>query len=62
MLSSHLLTLVEELCHRVLVLAGGRQVALGTVEEIRGQVGTPGGSLEDLFLAITAPEVTGGQR
>ena len=52
-LSSHLLPLVEELCHRVLILARGHQVACGTVAEIRAQVGTKGGSLEDLFLAIT---------
>jgi ABC-2 type transport system ATP-binding protein len=62
-LSSHLLPLVEELCHRVLILARGRQVVCGTVEEIRGQAGT-GGSLEDVFLAVTAPEGEGkgGQR
>jgi len=54
-LSSHLLPLVEELCHRVLILAKGKQAAYGTVEEIRAQAGTRGGSLEDLFVAITAP-------
>ena len=53
MLSYHLLQLVEELCHRVLILARGHQVAYGTVAEIRAQAGGPGGSLEDLFLAIT---------
>jgi len=54
-LSSHLLPLVEELCHRVLVIVGGKRVALGTIAEIRGQLG-PGGeeeSLEDLFIRIT---------
>jgi ABC-2 type transport system ATP-binding protein len=58
-LSSHLLTLVEELCHRVLILSRGRQVAFGTVADIRAQVGAPGSSLEDLFLAITGTD-TGG--
>jgi len=55
-LSSHLLPLVEELCHRVLVIARGRTVALGTIAEIRGALG-PGGeaeSLEDLFVRITS--------
>lgn len=54
-LSSHLLPLVEELCHRVLVVAGGRCVALGTIDEIRGRMapGTGAGSLEDLFVRIT---------
>jgi len=60
-LSSHLLPLVEELCHRILVIAGGRNVALGSLEEIRSRLsGTgeshPGAqeSLEDLFIRITA--------
>lgn len=55
-LSSHLLPLVEELCHRVLVLAGGRCVAVGTIDEIRGRMapGTGAGSLEDLFVHITS--------
>jgi ABC-2 type transport system ATP-binding protein len=60
-LSSHLLPLVEELCSRVLILARGRAVALGTVAEIRAQAGAAGSSLEDLFLAVTAEEA-GGQR
>lgn len=61
-LSSHLLPLVEELCHRVLILARGKQAAYGTVEEIRAQAGARGDSLEDLFVAITAPGLEEGQR
>lgn len=59
-LSSHLLPLVEELCHRILVIAGGRNVAFGSLDEIRGRLsGTaqvlPGReSLEDLFIRITS--------
>jgi ABC-2 type transport system ATP-binding protein len=52
-LSSHLLPLVEELCHRILIISGGRQVVLGTLAEIRERLGSAG-SLEDLFIAITA--------
>jgi ABC-2 type transport system ATP-binding protein len=52
-LSSHLLPLVEELCHRILIISGGRQVALGSLAEIRERLGSAG-SLEDLFIAITA--------
>ncbi|HEX8824673.1 MAG TPA: ABC transporter ATP-binding protein [Archangium sp.] len=60
-LSSHLLPLVEELCHRILVIAGGRAVALGTLSDIRAQLSGPegeGASLEELFIRITsaAPE------
>jgi ABC-2 type transport system ATP-binding protein len=56
-LSSHLLPLVEELCHRVLVIAAGHSVALGTLHDIRSRLGAAGGetSLEDLFVRITAP-------
>ncbi len=53
-LSSHLLTLVEELCTRVLVLQHGRAVALGTIDEIVAErpelAGRP---LEDVFIALT---------
>ncbi len=56
-LSSHLLPLVEELCHRILVIAGGRAVALGTLAEIRAQLSGPddgNASLEELFIRITS--------
>ena len=54
-LSSHLLPLVEEMCDRVLVIAGGRAVALGSLEEIRAAKATgEGASLEELFVRITS--------
>ena len=66
-LSSHLLPLVEELCHRILVIAGGRMVAFGTIAQIRAHVeqskGQPvsgaSGSLEDLFIRITSEQSAG---
>ena len=69
-LSSHLLPLVEELCHRILVIASGRIVALGSLEEIRSHLSGTGEShagaqesLEDLFIRITAPgEAAGGEK
>jgi ABC-2 type transport system ATP-binding protein len=56
-LSSHLLPLVEELAHRVLIIVGGRCLALGTVAQIRSQLEASGGgatSLEELFIQLTA--------
>jgi ABC-2 type transport system ATP-binding protein len=53
-LSSHLLGLVEELCSRILVIQGGRMVAMGSMSEIVAS--TPelaGRGLEDVFLALT---------
>ena len=56
-LSSHLLTLVEELCTRVLVLQQGQLRALGTVAEIVAErpelAGRP---LEEVFLALTGTD------
>ncbi|MCP3101429.1 ABC transporter ATP-binding protein [Myxococcus sp. K15C18031901] len=62
-LSSHLLPLVEELCHRLLVIAGGRAMALGSLDEIRARLSGPGAeqaSLEDLFVRITS--AAGGEK
>ena len=54
LLSSHLLHLVEEICHRVLILQRGRMVAIGTIEEILAdRPELRGKSLEDIFLTLT---------
>jgi len=46
-LSSHVMELVERLCDRVAVVAGGRVLAAGTLEEVRG-----GGTLEQRFVEL----------
>lgn len=54
LLSSHLLQLVEELCHRILVIQGGRSVFLGSVGEIVAmRPELEGRGLEEVFLALT---------
>jgi ABC-2 type transport system ATP-binding protein len=56
-LSSHLLPLVEELCHRILVIGGGRAMALGSLADIRATLSGPdagSASLEELFVRITS--------
>ena len=53
--SSHILSLVEELCSRVAVMVKGVIVAEGTVEELRRRARLKeGATLEDAFLAVTA--------
>ena len=53
-LSSHLLTLVEELCTKIFVIRRGRCVAYGSLAEIVGaHPELAGRSLEDVFLALT---------
>ncbi|HEU4990836.1 MAG TPA: ABC transporter ATP-binding protein [Gemmatimonadaceae bacterium] len=53
-LSSHLLHLVEELCTKILVIARGRAVAYGTLEEIvAARPALQGRTLEEIFLLLT---------
>jgi ABC-2 type transport system ATP-binding protein len=54
-LSSHLLTLVEELCTALFVIRRGRCVAAGTIADIvASRPALAGLSLEDQFMALTA--------
>ncbi|GAB7038435.1 MULTISPECIES: ABC transporter ATP-binding protein [Catenuloplanes] len=47
--SSHVMPVVEQLCDRVAVVTGGRVVAAGPIDEVRG-----GRSLEDRFVELVA--------
>ncbi|SEE24074.1 ABC transporter ATP-binding protein [Ruania alba] len=46
-ISSHVMSLVEEMCDRVAIIARGQVLADGTLTEVRGS-----GSLEDRFVAL----------
>ena len=53
-LSSHLLELIEALADRLLIIARGRRVFLGSLEEARAAYASDGHSrLEEIFMAIT---------
>jgi ABC-2 type transport system ATP-binding protein len=52
-LSSHVMDLVQRLCDAVAVVAAGRVLAVGTVDEVRG-----GGSLEDRFVQLVGARPT----
>ncbi len=52
-LSTHQLSVAEELADRVGIIHQGRLVAMGTATELRRQSGTEG-ALEKAFLALTA--------
>jgi ABC-2 type transport system ATP-binding protein len=54
-LSTHQLSVAEEMADRIGILHQGRLVAVGTREELRRQSGTAG-ALEQTFLALTAQE------
>ncbi len=55
LVSSHLLTLVQEICGRVVIVQRGRQVLAGTLAEIRAALPglAAGADLEEIFLRAT---------
>ena len=53
LLSIHQLRDAEQVCDRFALLADGRIRGVGTLEELRGRADRPGGTLEDIFLALT---------
>jgi ABC-2 type transport system ATP-binding protein len=55
LVSTHQLSVAEEMADRIGIMHQGRLIALGTPEDLRRQSGT-NGALEDSFLALTAQE------
>ena len=60
MVSSHLLSLVEDLCTSILILHRGRTILYGTLAELRSAADEEGRheSLEDLFFRLTEGDGT----
>ena len=54
-LSSHLMDMVQKLCHRVAIIHDGRIAAIGTPEELKEKL-SKGGSLEDVFIQIATAD------
>jgi ABC-2 type transport system ATP-binding protein len=54
-LTTHILDIAERLAARISIIAGGRIIAEGSLEQLREQAGT-GQSLEDVFLQLTAAQ------
>ncbi len=59
-LSTHLLNVAEELADRVGIINHGRLIAQGTVTELRKEREKDGGSLEEIFLAMTESAIAEG--
>ncbi len=53
-LTTHILEVAERMAERIGVIVGGRLIAQGTLDELRGLAGRRGTSLEDVFLELTA--------
>lgn len=55
-MSTHLLSIAEEIADRVGIVDQGQLRFLGTIDELRAQVATHEASLEHLYLSFTSPE------
>ena len=55
-MSTHTLTIAEDLCDRIGVIHRGRLIALGTTGDLRGTASLEGGDLEEVFLRLTGEE------
>jgi ABC-2 type transport system ATP-binding protein len=55
-MTTHILEVAERMADRIGVIAGGRLIVQGTLEELRWQAGRGASSLEDTFLALVADE------
>jgi ABC-2 type transport system ATP-binding protein len=55
LVSTHQLSVAEEMADRIGIIHQGRLVAAGTPEQLRQQSGAAG-PLEDVFLALTTPQ------
>lgn len=55
-LTTHTLSLAEEIADRICIIYKGEIKALGTLEELGEQAGSHHGTLEDIFLALTLEE------
>ena len=55
-MTTHILEVAERMADRIGVIAQGRLIAEGTLEELRAQTGKRGTSLEDTFLTLLAEQ------
>jgi len=53
LVSTHLLDTAEKLCDRVIIVARGRKLAEGSLDQLRAASGMEQSSLEEVFLKLT---------
>jgi ABC-2 type transport system ATP-binding protein len=59
-LTTHTLSVAQDLCHRIAIIRNGEIVALGSMEELQQKAKLPGNDLESVFLKITEEEQEAG--
>ncbi|HZP71279.1 MAG TPA: ABC transporter ATP-binding protein [Pseudolabrys sp.] len=55
-MTTHILEVAERMADRIGVIAGGRLIAEGTLDDLRRQTGATATSLEDTFLTLVAEQ------
>jgi ABC-2 type transport system ATP-binding protein len=55
-MTTHILEVAERMADRIGIIARGRLIAEGTLEELHRQVGRNAGNLEDTFIALVAEQ------
>ncbi len=55
-MTTHILEVAERMAERIGIIDKGRLIAEGTLDELRGQAGRAGSTLEDVFLDLVAKE------
>ncbi|MGH6768867.1 MAG: ABC transporter ATP-binding protein [Xanthobacteraceae bacterium] len=53
-MTTHILEVAERMADRIGIIADGRLIAEGTLEDLRGQAGKKATTLEDTFLSLVA--------
>jgi ABC-2 type transport system ATP-binding protein len=56
LMTTHILEVAERMAQRIGVIAAGRLIAEGTLEELRLKAGRHNTNLEEIFLALVAQE------
>ena len=57
LLSTHTLSIVEQVCGRVGIINNGRLIATGSVADLLDRARLPGSNLEEVFLQLTEEEL-----
>ena len=56
--STHVLEIADAICDRIVIMYEGKVLAEGTGAELRSKAGTPGSTLEEVFLKLTGTSDT----
>ena len=56
--STHVLEIADAICDRIVIMYGGRVLEEGTSDDLKSKAGTPGSTLEEVFLKLTGTSGT----